>query len=54
MPNWTEVQSEIQQLKNKAAQNPLDQLRRQYLKSLYDYTGRNTITYYSGFVQKPE
>lgn len=47
MPNWGEVLTEIQ------STNPLDTVRRKYLKTMYQYTGRNVIAYYSGFLQKP-
>ncbi len=47
MPNWGEVLTEIQNT------NPLDTVRRKYLKTMYQYTGRNVIAYYSGFLQKP-
>ena len=47
MPNWSEILQEVQR-------NPsgVDQIRRGYLKRLSDITGRNTIAYYSGFLQK--
>lgn len=47
MPGWSEIQNEIL-----AFENPYDVVRRKYLKSLSGYTGRNTITYYSGWLQK--
>ena len=50
MPNWSEVLAEIQELKNKQIPDALDVVRRSYLKKLADYTGRNTIIYYSGFL----
>ena len=34
-------------------ENPLDLIRRKYLAIMYEYTGRNIIAYYSGFLQKP-
>lgn len=48
MPNWNEVQKEIQLQKG----SPLDQVRKKYLKHLFDLRKRNIITYYSGFLQK--
>jgi len=33
--------------------DPLSILRRQYIKDLSDYTGRETIAYYSGWLYKP-
>lgn len=49
MPSWSEVLLEIQ---GHAAISPLDVVRRKYLKKLSENTGRNTIAYYSGFLQK--
>src|SRR5690554_3437431 len=54
MPNWNEVIIEIQQeQKRNPSANPLDTVRRKYLKKVSDITGRNTIAYYSGWLQKP-
>lgn len=50
MPNWGEVLSEIQSVQ---VGNPLDIIRRKYLDIMHQYTGRNVIAYYSGFLQKP-
>lgn len=47
MPSWDKVQAEI-----KAAGTVYDLVRRQHLKALSDYTGRNTIVYYSGWLEK--
>ena len=47
MPNWHEILNEIGKLGS-----PYDVIRRQYLKKLSDYTQRNTIVYYSGWLQK--
>ncbi len=54
MPNWNEVIEEIrvEQGINPHA-NALDTIRRKYLKSVSDITGRNVIAYYSGWLQKP-
>lgn len=54
MPNWSEVIEEIraEQAANQHV-NALDTIRRKYLKSISDITGRNTIAYYSGWLQKP-
>ncbi|UOB18761.1 SDH family Clp fold serine proteinase [Abyssalbus ytuae] len=55
MPNWNEVILEIQQEQQKNPHvNPLDTVRRKYLKSVSKITGRNTIAYYSGWLQKPQ
>ncbi len=54
MPNWNEVIAEIRQAqKQNPNQNPLDTVRRKYLKKVYEITNRNTIAYYSGWLQKP-
>lgn len=50
MPNWGEVLGELQGMK---VENPLDTLRHKYLRIMNEYTGRNVIAYYSGFLQKP-
>lgn len=55
MPNWSEVIVEIQQEQhNNPNINPLDVVRRRYLRRVYEITGRNTIAYYSGWLQKPQ
>lgn len=55
MPNWNEVIVEIQQEQQKNPDaNPLDSVRRKYLKKISDISGRNTIAYYSGWLQKPQ
>lgn len=48
MPNWKEVALQINDIPN-----PLDMVRRKYLHTLYNYTERNIIAYYSAFIQKP-
>ena len=50
MPNWNEVLIELQRCKDA---NPLDFVRRKYLKKLHEKTGRNVISYYSGWLQRP-
>lgn len=57
MPNWVEVISEIQAHDAKLshdATNAVDDVRRKYLKSLHDITGRNVIAYYSGWLTNPD
>ena len=49
MPNWSELLKEINQLGS-----PFDILRRKYILELSEYTKRNVICYYSGWLQKPE
>jgi hypothetical protein len=47
MPNWHDILNEIGK-----TGSPHDVVRRNYLKLLSEYTGRNTIVYYSGWLQK--
>ena len=47
MPNWGEVEHQIANVPN-----PLDSIRRKYLNLMHQYTERNIIAYYSGFLQK--
>lgn len=49
MPNWSDLLVELNQMGS-----PFDVLRRKYVRQLHEYTGRNVIVYYSGFLQKPE
>ena len=53
MPNWNEV---LEEIVREAQTNPqaLDTVRKKYLKSISDITDRNTIAYYSGWLQKPD
>lgn len=51
MPNWKEV---LDELKLEASKNPLDIIRRKYLKEVHNKTGRNVIAYYSGWLQKSD
>lgn len=48
MAGWDEVLKELNETMSQA-----DFVRRKYLKKLADYTGRNVIAYYSGFLNKP-
>lgn len=47
MPNWNQILNEIQ-----SSGSTHDVVRRKYLKNLEQITGRNTIIYYSGWLQK--
>src|SRR3989338_9228856 len=47
MTNWNEINDEIAD--NSAVH---DLIRRKYIKQLADYTKRNVIIYYSGWLQK--
>lgn len=54
MPNWNEVLEEIRQEQQRNPNvNPLDTVRRKYLNKISLLTCRNTIAYYSGWLQKP-
>lgn len=48
MPSWGDVLSAL-----RAVPNPMDAMRREYLHTMHEYTGRNIIAYYSAFIQKP-
>lgn len=48
MPTWDEILKEIG-----SSSSIIDVTRRKYIKRLSEYTGRNTIIYYSGWLQKP-
>ena len=48
MPDWNQILNKV-----KSAGSPQDMIRREYLAGLHSYTGRNVITYYSGWLQKP-
>ncbi len=57
MPNWNEILREIAAISEENTQrlqskNPFDIVRRSWLAKLSQYTGRNTIIYYSGWQQK--
>lgn len=50
MPSWSEITQEINTYNTR---NPIDDVRVKYLKKLHEYTNRNVIAYYSGWLQKP-
>lgn len=53
MPSWNSVLDEINQVKiGIASASALDIVRRKYLTALSAHTGRNTIAYYSGWLQR--
>jgi hypothetical protein len=57
MPNWGEVLNEINTVRglhDAISKQAVDQVRRKYLNSLHNHTGRNIIAYYSGYLSKPE
>lgn len=47
MPNWGEILSKVE-----TSTNPFDEIRSCHLKTMFEYTGRNVIAYYSAFIQK--
>jgi ClpP class serine protease len=49
VPNWNELLQQLQR-----AGNAHDVIRRTYLHQLSGLTGRNTIVYYSAWLQKPQ
>lgn len=51
MPNWSDILHEIQVTSSQPG--PLDVVRRKYLKKFSQLRKRNVITYYSGWLQKP-
>ena len=44
MASWDEVLKEVQ-----GTNSQVDYIRRRYVKELSEYTGRNTIVYYSSW-----
>jgi len=55
MPNWNDVFIEIQAAQAQAQSQgaaAASIVRHKYLKALYDHTGRNVISYYSGWLSK--
>lgn len=54
MPNWNEVLQEIIDTVNAGDKQALDTVRKKYLRKVSEITGRNTIAYYSGWLQKPD
>lgn len=51
MPSWANVFQELNECDRK---NNLDYVRVRYLEEYHKYTGRNTVCYYSGFLQHQE
>lgn len=49
MPNFGELLNEIQQ--EPVSPGPVDKVRKKYIKKLSEYTHRNVIVYYSGWLQ---
>lgn len=56
MADWHDILLELsteQAAANQLASSTIDRVRRKYLAQLHQYTGRNTIAYYSSFLTKP-
>lgn len=51
MPDWNTIYSKIDQ-QTRDTKHPYDIVRQELLKDFSDKTGRNVITYYSGWLQK--
>ena len=49
MPGWDEIMAEINNTPNN-----IDYVRRNYLCKLSEYTNRDTIAYYSGWLENPQ
>lgn len=47
MGSWNDILKEVNE-----TQSQYDYVRRKYLKELSNYTGRNTIAYYSSWLNK--
>lgn len=52
MPSWSEIYNKVEKIKVNDQLKYLANLRSEYIKNLSEKTGRNVITYYSGFLQK--
>ena len=50
MPNWNVILKEIQ---TDPKIDPFHNVRQKYIRKLFEKRGRNVITYYSGWLQKP-
>ena len=53
MPDWKDILNEIAIEQVSRTESPHDIVRRKYLRELCDFTERNVIAYYSGFLSKP-
>lgn len=52
MPSWSQIVSEVDLYANVGAE--LDKKRKEYLSKIHSITGRNIISYYSGWLKKPD
>lgn len=53
MPTWSEILNEIKVGLPQSGPKIFDIVRRKYLAQLHQHTGRNTVIYASGWIQKP-
>lgn len=51
MADWNKILKEIQ---DEEFQSPIDTVRKKYIRNLSKLTGRNTICYYSGFLNSSD
>lgn len=52
MPSWSQIVSEVDLYANVGAE--LDKKRKEYLSRVHSITGRNIISYYSGWLKNPD
>lgn len=52
MPSWSQIVSEVDLYANVGAE--LDKKRKEYLSRIHSITGRNIISYYSGWLKNPD
>lgn len=50
MPNWNKILTEVE-ASNQV--NALDRMRKEYFEIIHRETGRNVISYYSGWLKQP-
>ena len=54
MPNWNQIQEEIQQeLGKETGHDPFSVVRHRYLSRLHNVRQRNIVSYHSAFLQRP-
>lgn len=51
MPNWSELLNQVEQYSDNITE--LNKLRDKYITDIATITGRNVITYYSGWLKSP-
>lgn len=57
MPGWSQILDEINNEEHRhriLAMSVKDNIRHKYLSKLHEFTERNVIAYYSGWLQRPE